>query len=205
MSVRKEDSALGVARARFVDGLPKKGGELKGALALLAATPDSERSREEMRRRMHALYASAQVFRIDALAEALKECIDLLDAARDQKRALVQDEIDRIAHVAATLPAMASASAERASEAPSPMTMTARPTRKPAATLQGLGLPRPMPSDLPPSSVAPSSAGWSARICPRWENRRARRPRCSSARAGRYPSRLRGQGWRASGRGWSGF
>ena len=159
MSVRKEDSALGVARARFVDGLPKKGGELKGALALLAATPDSERSREEMRRRMHALYASAQVFRIDALAEALKECIDLLDAARDQKRALVQDEIDRIAHVAATLPAMASASADRASEAPSPMTMAARPTRKPAATLQGLGLPRPMPSDLPPSSVAPAAMG----------------------------------------------
>src|SRR5688500_18566490 len=109
---RKGDTALGVARARFVEGLPRKASELKGAVALLAATPDNDRPREEMRRRLHALYASAQVFRIEALANALKESIQRLDAARDQQRGLKQDDVDALATLSATLPALGGTSEE---------------------------------------------------------------------------------------------
>ncbi|MDQ3037111.1 MAG: hypothetical protein M3Y87_32255, partial [Myxococcota bacterium] len=97
---------LGVARARFVDGLPRKAAELRGSIALLAATPSEERPREELRRRLHALYASAQVFQIAALAGALKHAITRLDGARDEKRALSSDDVDALATVAATLPVL---------------------------------------------------------------------------------------------------
>src|SRR5689334_20070057 len=107
MTAKKEDTALGVARARFIDGLPRKATELKGAVALLAATPDAEKPREEMRRRLHAPFASAQVFRIDGLADALRECIDMLDRARDDRRELTDDDLDRLATVASTLPSFA--------------------------------------------------------------------------------------------------
>ncbi|MFO0695562.1 MAG: response regulator [Polyangiales bacterium] len=145
MTAKKEDTALGVARARFVDGLPRKATELKGAVALLAATPDADRPREEMRRRLHALYASAQVFRIDPLAEALKECIDSLDRARDEKRGLAQAEVDRLALIASTLPSFA-----RISEtAPAPP-RTGAPTG-PLAPLAGSSTSAGSRLPLPPS------------------------------------------------------
>src|SRR5262245_4161481 len=97
---------LGVARARFVDGLVRTAQELRGSLALLAATPGDERPREEMRRRLHALYASAQVFQLEALAAALKDGIAKLDNAREQKRGLEPRDIDALASLAATLPAL---------------------------------------------------------------------------------------------------
>ena len=100
----KQGTALGVARARFVDGLPRKANELKASLALLATSPDATAPREELRRRLHALYASAQVFRIEALATALKENIQALDASREAKRPVSQEEIDNLAHLSSTLP-----------------------------------------------------------------------------------------------------
>src|SRR5688572_2962765 len=100
---------LGVARARFVDGLPRKAAELRGSIALLAATPADERPREELRRRLHALYASAQVFQIAPLSSALKDSIARLDRARDEKRALSDEDIDALANVASTLPVLGEA------------------------------------------------------------------------------------------------
>jgi DNA-binding response OmpR family regulator len=97
---------LGVARARFVEGLPRKAQELKGSVALLAGTPNEEKPREELRRRLHALYASAQVFQLEKLAVALKEGIARLDVARDQKRGLADDDLDVLALLAATLPVL---------------------------------------------------------------------------------------------------
>jgi len=107
MSSRNEETALGVARARFVEGLPRKAGELRGAVALLAATPGADRPREEMRRRLHALYASAQVFRIERLAEALRAGIQRLDGARDAGRALDQTDLDHLAELARNLTTLA--------------------------------------------------------------------------------------------------
>ncbi len=103
------ETALGVARARFVDSLPRKAEELGRAVELLAGTPDGARLREEMRRRLHALYASAQVFRIEHLAVALKDGIHRLDAAREGARALRPDELDLLGRVASALPSLPSA------------------------------------------------------------------------------------------------
>src|SRR5262244_722241 len=89
----REDTALNVARARFVEGLPRKAGELRGAVAVLAEGRDSSRPREDLRRRLHALYASAQVFQLAAISESLKDAIQRLDDARDQGRALSQEEV----------------------------------------------------------------------------------------------------------------
>ena len=97
---------LGVARARFVEGLPRKAQELKGSVALLAGTPNEEKPREELRRRLHALYASAQVFQLERLASALKEAIAKLDQAREERRGLANGDLDLLASLAATLPVL---------------------------------------------------------------------------------------------------
>lgn len=60
-----------------------------------------------MRRRLHALYASAQVFRVHDLARSLKECIRLLDTARDEDRAITSAEIEQLATLARELPSLA--------------------------------------------------------------------------------------------------
>ncbi|MBX3247908.1 MAG: response regulator [Myxococcales bacterium] len=121
--VQKSGTALGVARARFVDGLPRKAQELKGAVALLVASPSAARPREELRRRLHALYASAQVFRIEPLSAALKEAIQRLDEVRAEGKAegkaeLSQEDLDTLAHLAATLPALAEGRLSGAPEGP---------------------------------------------------------------------------------------
>jgi len=93
-----------------VDGLARKSQELRGSLALLAATPHEERPREELRRRLHALYASAQVFQLEALAGALKDGIVRLDQAREGRVQVSQDDLDALASLAATLPLLGSQS-----------------------------------------------------------------------------------------------
>lgn len=148
---------LGVARARFVDGLVRKAQELRGSLALLAATPSEERPREEMRRRLHALYASAQVFQLEALAGGLKDAIARLDLARDQKRPLSDTDLDNLASLAVTLPALG-AQGPRAdpevvsipSAPPPPAILRARSGR----TLQSMPsvVPGPDPDELPPGA-----------------------------------------------------
>ena len=85
---KSEDTALGTAQGRFIESLPRKAIELRGAIALLTATPAAEGPREDMRRRLHTLYASAVVFRNEALSVAVKEGIERLDTARDEARAL---------------------------------------------------------------------------------------------------------------------
>lgn len=170
----KKGSALGVARARFVEGLPRKAKELKAAMALLVATPDGERPREEMRRRMHALYASAQVFRLDPLAAALKEAIQRLDAARDEKRALTQDDLDALANLGATLPTLAGeaepeqTSPSVAAPPPGALRKSSRPPA-PNGPAEPAGVPKPKrpgtmlglgavaPPAAEPEEAAPSS------------------------------------------------
>src|SRR5699024_10490451 len=113
MAGRREDTALGVARSRFIEGLPRRTRELKGAIALLVGAPDDVRAREELRRRLHALVASAQVFRIEVLADGLKACIELIDGARAEQRGLSEDELNEITRVTKSLPELAEAAAPR--------------------------------------------------------------------------------------------
>jgi CheY-like chemotaxis protein len=93
---------LGVARSRFLEGLTRKSAEVRAMLALLVASPSHDRPREELRRRLHALYASAQVFQLEALASALRDAIARLDAAREG--GLLAADLDALASLAATLP-----------------------------------------------------------------------------------------------------
>jgi CheY-like chemotaxis protein len=186
---QKSGTALGVARARFVDGLPRKGQELKGAIALLVATPSAARPREELRRRLHALYASAQVFRLDALAAALKEGIQSLDAAKDG--GLSQDDLDALTLLSTTLPALgrqgeeergsvypsgprASAPGEDAYEsaypiprppsAPAPRASAGLPPAPRSSSSPGFAVPRP--ASVPASSATPRPTSTSSAKAP---------------------------------------
>ncbi len=102
--IGREKTALGIARARFMDALPRKAKELRSAIATLAASPEVARLREEMRRRLHALYASAQVFHEEALASSVKRAIDRIDRARDEQRPLGQEDIDELTALADSMP-----------------------------------------------------------------------------------------------------
>jgi CheY-like chemotaxis protein len=102
----RRQTALGVARARFLEGLPRKAREVRAAVALLADTPDEERPREELRRRLHALYASAQVFRIEPLAGRLREALELLDDAREGRRGVDEEGLELLGTLAAELPGL---------------------------------------------------------------------------------------------------
>ncbi len=101
---KSEDTALGTAHGRFLESLPRKAIELRGAIALLTATPAAEGPREDMRRRLHTLYASAVVFRNEALSSAVKAGIDCLDVAREEKRALNASDLASLARLVRSIP-----------------------------------------------------------------------------------------------------
>lgn len=129
---------LGVARARFVDGLPRKAAELRGSIALLASTPGEERPREELRRRLHALFASAQVFQIGPLAIVIRDSIVRLDAARDEKRALSDEDLEVLAALPGQLPELGNAEpgpmeVEGLGSSPGSIPAVARPSWMPAS------------------------------------------------------------------------
>lgn len=119
MNQSQRPTALGVARARFVEGLPRKAQELRASLALLVATPAEPRPREELRRRVHALWASAQVFQIEELGAALKDAIDRIDRARDERRPLGDADFEALGAMAQAVPKLAEGSPERAHAVPS--------------------------------------------------------------------------------------
>lgn len=159
-----EETALGSARGRFNESLPRKAIELRGAMALLSATPAAEGPREDMRRRLHTLYASALVFRNDALAAVVKDGIERLDAARDQKRALDGADLEQLSQLVRRLPELRgdAAGAVTPSQRPAGFTMSGAPAKtpsRPPRTLTGLapvGLPSAQPS-MPPGSGSKAS------------------------------------------------
>jgi chemotaxis protein histidine kinase CheA len=111
-------TALGSAHERFVRGLPERGEELRALCAQLAATPSDGRLLEQVRKRMHALFASAQVFEEEALSEAIERALTGLDMARDGGAPLPEAEIalllDRCATLGATLFATSDGAVESA-------------------------------------------------------------------------------------------
>lgn len=115
---KSEDTALGTAHGRFLESLPRKAIELRGAIALLTATPAAEGPREDMRRRLHTLYASAVVFRNEALGTAIKVGIDCLETARDEKRALNAADLQELARLVRSIPQLGSGSATSAANLP---------------------------------------------------------------------------------------
>jgi DNA-binding response OmpR family regulator len=99
-----EETALGTARGRFVESLPSRAVELEGAIAQLHETPSAEAPRNDMRRRLQALYASALMFRSEALSEAIHEGLELLDDAHASGRALDESDLALLSSLVKRLP-----------------------------------------------------------------------------------------------------
>jgi CheY-like chemotaxis protein len=186
---------LGVARARFIDGLPRKAGELRGSIARLAGASGEERPREELRRRLHALYASAQVFQIAPLVHALKDAIARLDRARDENRPLSGEDLDALASVAETLPLLGQAEGgstppteEPTGAVPPPAPVPAETAEPPTSTLDAL--PLSTPALAPTRTAEPEVASWPAEDAPQAAGAPA--PRAKSASERPAPRHARG-------------
>jgi CheY-like chemotaxis protein len=96
-------SPLANAHARFRDGLARRGREL---LELAERASRGERAvDEELGRRVHALYASAEVFQDDELTRASRDVARLLDLAREEKRTLSKLELSAVMSLAEQLDA----------------------------------------------------------------------------------------------------
>jgi DNA-binding response OmpR family regulator len=140
----QQKSALGVARARFIEALPRKSKELASAINSLGSSPEAGRSREELRRRLHALYASAQVFREEALASAVRSAIDRLDRARDTAASLAPDDIESLKNFALSLPALSSSQLGK----PSVISISPPPRSYPPDSIEVIVEPEPKRLDI---------------------------------------------------------
>lgn len=93
-------------RTSFVQTLPRKVTELRATLGTLIADPKSQRMRDELRRRLHALYTLTRSYNLPALSEGLREGIAHLDAVRGAT-ALTDRDLETLADLIASLPALA--------------------------------------------------------------------------------------------------
>jgi CheY-like chemotaxis protein len=98
------NSALFSARLRFVEGLPARAEELSSTAERLARDPSDPEAAAMLRRRLHALLASAQVFEERALSLAVQDLIARLDIAQRAERPFTSEEIDAVGLVVASLP-----------------------------------------------------------------------------------------------------
>ena len=139
---------------QFVQTLPRKVAELRGTLATLVADPRSQRVREELRRRLQALYTVARSFELPVLSEGLREGIAHLDTLRGAPELCARD-LETLADLLATLPALAQRDAPES--AGSSFASASRASI--ASSLPGLPpMPQPMPA-IPPAPAPPSLAG----------------------------------------------
>ena len=93
-------------RATFVRTLPRKVTELRATLGTLVADPRSQRMRDELRRRLHALYTLTRSYQLQTLSDGLREGIAHLDAIKGASE-LSQRDLETLADLIATLPALA--------------------------------------------------------------------------------------------------
>jgi CheY-like chemotaxis protein len=153
---RTEETALGSARGRFLESLPRKAIELRGSLAQLIAEPAASGPRDEARRRLHALFASALVFRSEALAALVQEGIARLDSAAEAARALGTGELELLSTLVKRIAEFRID--EHAPAAPTISDVAPAPTgRRRSNTLTGLlpvGAPIATPSEMPGRWVA---------------------------------------------------
>lgn len=83
-------------RTGFVRSLPRKVLEIKATFGALIADPRSTRMRDELRRKLHALYTLARSYQLTRLSDALVACVDILDATRAMPT-LARPHIDSLA------------------------------------------------------------------------------------------------------------
>jgi CheY-like chemotaxis protein len=87
-------TALGSAHERFLRSLPDRGAELRELAGKLQSAPGDERMVEQIGRRLHALYASAQVFQEEPLLRAIKSSLGGMETARLERRPPTPGELD---------------------------------------------------------------------------------------------------------------
>lgn len=93
-------------KTAFVLSLPRKVTELRATLGTIVADTRSSRMRDELRRRLHALYTSARGFGLVSLSEGLREGIAHLDALRVSS-VLGQRDLDTLGEFIASLSSLA--------------------------------------------------------------------------------------------------
>jgi CheY-like chemotaxis protein len=93
-------------RAAFVLSLPRKVTELRATLGTIVADARSVRMRDELRRRMHALYTLTRSHSLSSLSEGLREGIAQLDALRASAQ-LSQRDLDNLSETIASLTTLA--------------------------------------------------------------------------------------------------
>jgi DNA-binding response OmpR family regulator len=98
------NSALYSARLRFVEGLPARAHELSSTAERLVRDPNDPEAAGILRRRLHALLASAQVFEEPALSLAVQDLLGRLDVTQRGSSAFTSEEIDALMMVVASLP-----------------------------------------------------------------------------------------------------
>ncbi len=117
---RSAQTALGSARDRFLEGLSRRADELRAAVRRMTDAPGDEQVREEMRRRLHALHATAQVFEEERLSSAVKTVITELDAGRALGEEGLRTALFALARFADALPSYVGAETVRAQDAQAP-------------------------------------------------------------------------------------
>ncbi len=93
-------------RSTFVLSLPRKVTELRATLGTIVADSRSVRMREELRRRLHAMYTLTRTFALENLSEGLREGVALLDALRTTTQ-LSQRDLDQLSETIASLASLA--------------------------------------------------------------------------------------------------
>ncbi len=97
---------LGGARADFVAGLGRKVADLRTTFARVKATTDDVSTRDELRRKLHALASAAKMMKFDAMDRGIAEALGTLD--RTPRDAALDDiDLESIEQIIEDLPALA--------------------------------------------------------------------------------------------------
>jgi CheY-like chemotaxis protein len=97
---------LGGARADFVAGLGKKLADMRGSLRVLEGDPRASAPRDDLRRKLHALGASARLLHFDAMAASINDAESVLEkGARSGPLGIA--ELGVVGRVLDDLPALA--------------------------------------------------------------------------------------------------
>jgi CheY-like chemotaxis protein len=140
-------------KTAFVLSLPRKMTELRATLGTIVADTRSSRMRDELRRRLHALYTSARGFGLLALSEGLREGIAHLDALR-ASASLGQRDLDTLSEFIASLSTLAQR------DLPDRPELFERPRdRGPAAPPSARGSGDSVLSAIATSTATPQSGG----------------------------------------------
>ena len=102
----QETARAGGARADFVASLGRKVHDARELLVMLEDDSSSDGARDELRRRLHALWAGARLLRFEAMTHALQEALGILDRSA-QNGLLREQDVSVVAQVLDDLPALA--------------------------------------------------------------------------------------------------